>query len=281
MQRLTGRKDEVFNLDGKTLCAAVGTAALKLSRSDAAARQVQIVSLFSAMRNIVVGQLRTVKSVNEVKAAQELLELCEIKGRVITADAQHATRRTFEIIVEKGGDFVVTVKKNVAALHRAMLQAFETDVPIVIETREKRGKVVEIRRYEIIAATETTFPLVMSFVRVTRVGVSHSGPQDATKQTLYAATIPASDAELTAQIIRKRWHIENGLHHGLDVEFEEDRSTNREGTLPEQFARVRHWCFSLLSTAKMPKKKSIPVKRLLCAADDRILARVLRLPWRK
>lgn len=284
MESLTGRPaKDIINLDGKTLRGVVGAAAMK--RAGEAENQAHIVSAFSTLRGLVLGELRSMQVANEVLPAQELLQILDLKGAVVTMDAAHCIPRTLEIVKERGADFVVAVKGNSRVLHDAIVDAFKGASPTVVATTERpRGK-VERRTYEVIAAPrsirESRFPGVRSFIRVTRDAVSHSGMQQRTDaEMFYASSLPAKEAERIAKCIRMRWFIENKVHYVLDIAFGEDRSRIRTKNAPENISRVRHIVLALLGLMKTPKPLSYALKRIHAAMDDRFLARALRLPVR-
>lgn len=285
MERVSGRPaKDIINLDGKTLRGVVGVAAMK--RADGAESQAHIVSAFSSLRGIVLGQLRSECVANEVVAAQELLQILDVRGAVVTVDAAHTCRRTLEIIEERGADVVVAVKANAAKLQEHIVEAFEREKPQTIRTAEKARGTIEGRTYEIIAASREDvsaddrfgFPTLNTFIRVTRENVSHAAVQQRTeRETFYASSLKLADAERIAECIRARWAIENKLHYVLDITFSEDRSRIRTKNAPENFARIRHIALGLLALQKSPKL-SFPLKRTTAAMDDRYLTRALRLP---
>src|SRR5438093_1199076 len=53
---------------------------------------------------------------NEAAGAMQLIELLQLRGCVVTADALHCHRGMAKAIVERGGDYVLAVKENQAAL---------------------------------------------------------------------------------------------------------------------------------------------------------------------
>src|ERR1700686_2655659 len=55
---------------------------------------------------------------NEAAGALQLLELLQLKGCVVTADALHCHRGMAKAIVARGGDYVLAVKDNQPALMR-------------------------------------------------------------------------------------------------------------------------------------------------------------------
>jgi predicted transposase YbfD/YdcC len=280
MERLTGRpRKDIINLDGKSLRGVVGAANTR--DPDAVSEQVHMLSAFSAVRRIVLAQIRSEQVANEVKPAHDLLQLIELKGSVVTLDAAHSNQKAFEIIAERGGDAVVAIKANTPKIVSDVARAFKTTKPKLIRTEERTHGATETRTYEFVAAkgehVEENFPSVKMFIRVTRDNVSHAAKQQRDdREMYYVATF--DDIDLAAECVRKRWSIENGLHYVLDVTFKEDGSRIRTKNAAENFSRVRHIAFGLLSLKKTAKKLSFPMKRFKAAMDDRFLASLLRLP---
>ena len=50
-------------------------------------------------------------------AMPKLLELLDVKGRIITADAMHTQRSAAEEVTRRGGDYVLALKGNQERLH--------------------------------------------------------------------------------------------------------------------------------------------------------------------
>ena len=69
----------VIAIDGKTLRGSYD----KSRRSGA----IHVISAFSTMGGVVPGQLKTAEKSNEISAIPELINLFDIKGKVITTDA--------------------------------------------------------------------------------------------------------------------------------------------------------------------------------------------------
>lgn len=280
MGHLAGRpRRDIINLDGKSLRGVVG--AKNTRNPEAVAEQVHMVSAFSVLRQIVLGQVRSASVANEVEAAHELLKIIELKGATVTLDAAHTNRECLKIIDDRGGDVVVTVKGNTKKLQTEIEEAFRKQKPRVITTTERTHGATETRTYEFVAASgdsvETTFKTLKTFVRVTRDNVSHASQQQREDAETYYAT-SLEDDERAASCIRSRWGIENQLHYVLDVTFNEDGCRVRAKNAAENFSRIRHIVLGLLKTKKTAKATSVPIKRLLTAMDDRYLASVLRLP---
>ena len=50
------------------------------------------------------------KGGGEILALRELIEMLDIRGITITADALHCQRETCELIVQEGGDYCMQIK---------------------------------------------------------------------------------------------------------------------------------------------------------------------------
>lgn len=278
--QLTGQPlDDVIQIDGKTLRGALNKRQAAQARAE---DQVHMVSAFSRDRNVVLGQLRSAAVANEEHAARQLLQLIDVEGAVVTLDAAHTRKETLELIKERGGEAVITLKANQRTLLRDAKEGFRdyADEATVITTEEvSRGR-VEHRRYEVLDArgcpsVDERFTAVRSFIRVTRIRVLKDNSNRA-NETYYLSTLPPSEAARIADAIRHRWGIENKLHYVLDMAFDEDRCRVRTGNAAENLSRIRHIALSLMHLDKI-ESGGLKTKRLVAAADNNYLRHILRL----
>lgn len=105
---------EPVSLDGKTL---------RGSRAGDAPGQ-HLVSAYAHKHQAVLAQIRVDAKTNEHKAALELLGILPVKGRVILGDAMFCQRDLCAKIIEKGGDYLFTVKGNQLGLERDISAGF-------------------------------------------------------------------------------------------------------------------------------------------------------------
>jgi predicted transposase YbfD/YdcC len=275
---LTGHTaEDVINIDGKTLRGAVSKKAIAAATAE---DQVHMVSALSAVRGVVLAQLRSAKVANEVVAAQELIEMLDVEGAVVTMDAAHTVAKTLTLIASRGADLVVGVKANAARLFAGVEAAFQTSAESIEETEQGHGR-IEYRKYEAVPASgisvEETFQTLRSFVRVTRQRIHPTGPISEPRLSYYASSIPPENLAKLAHCVRTRWAIENSLHYVLDVSFDEDNSRVRTKNAAENLSRIRHIVLSLLREDKT-ETVGLGTKRLVAGSDERYLARVLKLP---
>ena len=61
---------------------------------------------------ITLGQVAVGEKTNEIPEAPRLLSPLDLRGKVVTADAMHVQKELARFVVDKGGEYVLTVKDN-------------------------------------------------------------------------------------------------------------------------------------------------------------------------
>jgi predicted transposase YbfD/YdcC len=121
---------EVICFDGQTCC---GTA-----DKNKDLRGIHLLNAWSARNKICLGQLKIDEKSNEIQAMPRLLDLLDVKGAVITADAMNTQKKTVQKIIEKGADYVLPIKENQGTLYQEIKLLF-----IGLERENKTRKTVE------------------------------------------------------------------------------------------------------------------------------------------
>ncbi|WP_137425901.1 ISAs1 family transposase [Escherichia coli] len=107
---------DVIAIDGKTLRHSYD----KSRRRGA----IHVISAFSTMHSLVIGQIETDEKSNEITAIPELLNMLDIKGKIITTDAMGCQKDIAEKIQKQGGDYLFAVKGNQGRLNKAFEEKF-------------------------------------------------------------------------------------------------------------------------------------------------------------
>lgn len=243
----------VVAIDGKTLRRsfdrAAGTSAL------------HVVTAFASEAQLVLGQKAVPSGGNEITAARELLRLLDVKGMLVTGDAIHCQRETAEIIVERGGDYLLALKANRPAM-LADVTAYFADPPpgavAVHETTDADHGRLEVRRHSVSHDVGWLFsdrrypdePAMpgLATIAMVETRVEHDG-KTRTGQRYYLSSAKFSP-DAFARAVRAHWAIENGLHWVLDVTFDEDRARNRKDHGPENLAILRKLALNVLRRAR-------------------------------
>ena len=264
---------EIFSIDGKTMRGSKGTDK----------KPIHIVSAWANKARAVFGQLATDEKSNEITAVPELLELLDIEGTIITADAMSCQRKIVKKISGKGADYVINLKGNQSALHDAVREHFDTVMknpelfqPLsILETVDNGHGRIEKRTYYLCTDAEFLDLYRSEWEKLNAIGMRKTCTELKGKFTEEISYFIASitDIKEFADSCRAHWGVESSLHWCLDVTFREDHSRMRKDHSAENFAVIRHIVLNILKM--MDDKMSVARRRRHCAYDDVYLEKVI------
>ncbi|WP_190813879.1 ISAs1 family transposase [Saccharopolyspora pogona] len=122
---ISGRR--VIAFDGKTVKGA----------KDTAGKLVHLLSGLCQRSKAVLAQVAVGAKTNEIPVLAALLGTLDITNAVITADAMHCQRDTAQIIRDRGGHYILTVKANQPTLSKRLKSLPWKDIPSMSVTRER------------------------------------------------------------------------------------------------------------------------------------------------
>ena len=109
---------DVIAIDGKTLRHSYD----KSRRRGA----IHVISAFSTMHSLVIGQIRTDEKSNEITAIPELLNMLDIKGKIMKKDSvKKETWKEWEQTCEKLKKYETTLKRVVLTTDKKLLYQAE------------------------------------------------------------------------------------------------------------------------------------------------------------
>lgn len=240
---------ETVCIDGKTLCGS--------HDRSAGQEALHIVNAWASQVNFCLGQVSVQSKSNEIPAVRELLDILNLKGAVVTADAMHCQTQTAQKIIDNEADYVLQVKQNQQSLYDAINQEIDRyaqdnfqhrNLRQLTTTEKNRGR-LETRTVMVAPAPAT---LKKKWPGLRTIGVIHRRRElpDGTESeelTSFISSLPPKVRDL-AKHVRNHWSVENTLHHTLDVTFTEDKSRIRKGNGPEIIAALRRFSLSILKS---------------------------------
>ena len=111
--------DGVLAIDGKTLRRSFDRAAGRSA--------LHVVTAFGTGARVAIAQRAVADGENETLAARALLETL-VDGLIVSGDAMHAHEGTAQVILDRGGDYLLALKANRPAMLREV-EAFFADPP--------------------------------------------------------------------------------------------------------------------------------------------------------
>lgn len=262
-------KGQVVALDGKSLRGAIERAG--------STTPLHLVQAWVSEQRLMLGQRVAAGGASGEPAAMvAILKLFDLKGAVVTADANGCTAAVISAVRAAGADFVVALKGNRGPQHKHVQNAFATadskSLSISTTTNAGHGR-QEARIVYALPASDwqwPEWPAVKSFVMIERV--RRTSEDESTETSFYLSSLPPNAAVL-ADKIRKHWSIENQLHWVLDVAFGEDAQRIRDARGAQNFALINRLALMLLRN-EPTKKKGAPTKRKRAGWDINYLIRV-------
>jgi predicted transposase YbfD/YdcC len=265
----------VVALDGKACRGTKG----------APGEMLTIVGAFASAQGISLGQLQVEGKSNEITAVPRLLELLDVGGCTVTADAMGCQKEIVAKCVEKGADYAIALKGNQGTLYSYVTTYLDGLIDGGFapgHTVEDRGRGrVEKRRCwafgDDLADWLEGYEQWEGLRSVAAVELEREEKGATTLERRYFITSLAPDAARIAGAVRAHWSIENSLHWVLDVVFGEDASRARGGNAAANLSTTRRLAQNLIKvTAPGRYEKWTIKKRKLAAAHDReYLARLL------
>lgn len=233
---------------------------------------IHTVSAWLCDSSLVVGQIQTEAKSNEITAIPELLKQLDLKGTTVTIDAIGCQTDIANVIVDKGGYYLLAVKDNQPTLHQEVKDTF-------VEAHDPRRRAIDEEprpHLETFVTVEKSHGrLEERTVNITRnlswlqdaarwknvsvvVEVKSKRTELATDKTShetrhYIGNNLGASAEQAGNHIRRHWSIENELHWVLDMAFNEDQARHRAKNTADNFAILRHFAINLLKSEKTIK----------------------------
>jgi predicted transposase YbfD/YdcC len=203
---------------------------------------------------------------NEAEGALEVLSMLSLEGCIVTADALHCNRPFGAMVLERGANFVLALKRNQGKLYDAVVRRFARGGKRSVAQRTELSTHdrQETRRATVIrdttVAADNRFPGVVALARITsrRRVRGRRADEPAVRYFLLSTYIPAKRLLHT---VRNHWGIENRLHHLLDVLFGEDANRTRKDNGPENLAILRAFGLNLIRLHPAPIPLSQKVKQ--------------------
>lgn len=259
-----------LNIDGKVL-RGTGQAGKKHAG-------ICLVSAWAEEQRLVLGQKRTEEKSNEKTAIPELLEELDLQGALVSIDAIACSVKTAEIIIRKGGNYLLSLKKNQKHLFEQVSEYMQKQKKVLPqdEWQDFGSGRIEKRVCYVCDKLDLLDDLANwpEIKQVIMVEASREKDGKLQKQTRFYLSSLSTDASTSNKLVRNHWGIENNLHWMLDVVFSEDQSRTRNGNAPENMTTLRKTALQLLN--QQTDKQSIKSRRKIAAWNNDYLLQLLK-----
>jgi predicted transposase YbfD/YdcC len=253
VETLRESEPDLIAIDGKTA---------RRTHNRAKGREpLHLVSAWASRQRLVLGQEATDAKSNEITAIPLLLERLALTGALVTIDAIGTQVEIAQLILDKGGAYLLALKENRPATFADVELFFADPPPGACDTHATtdgdHGR-SEVRRHAVCHEiawlfSDRRYPDEVAFPGLTMIGRVESEVErdgKTTRERRYYLSSARLDAKTFARAVRAHWHIENRLHWVMDVVFRDDLARLRTGHGPQNMAVVKHIALNLLRRAR-------------------------------
>lgn len=267
----------VIAIDGKTMCGS--------GDASTGRKPLHIVSAWTDVNNMVLGQVKTEEKSNEITAIPELLKLLDIKGAIVTIDAMGTQKEIARQIISQKADYVLSVKGNQPRMLEDIRLYFEEGVKTDFQdgvyeqhtTIDKGHGRLEKREYWL--TSEISWiewrKEWKGFGGIGMVRRTVTKGTETTQEVSYYMTSLTKNASLFGRAVRGHWGIES-MHWSLDVVLNEDKRIVRKDNGAQNLAVLKRMALNIVRADQGFEKASGPRKRFRASWDSPYLETVLQ-----
>jgi predicted transposase YbfD/YdcC len=251
---------------------------------------LHLVTAWCVEEKLVLAQQAVDQKSNEITAVPLLLNMLDLKGAVVSSDAMNTQKNIAQQIIKGGGDYLLAVKGNHPTLEHSlkttldemMLENFKDVEHVYHQTTDAGHGRIDTRsvwatgQIDWLAGKSEweglqSVTVVESIRRV--VGTNKSS----TERRYFISSLPCTNGERFARLIRNHWSTEATQHWSLDMAFNEDQSRVRRDHGDQNLAVLRRIALGLLRRDKSVKI-GVKNKRLKAARNHDYLVKLLFAP---
>lgn len=278
LKNLIKNKETQIMLDGK---AIKSTDAIKTIET-----MMNIVTAYTNT-GISLGQIVVDSKSNEIPAVRELVELLDVEGTIITADAMHCQKETAEAIIKNKADYVLQLKANQKSFYEDVYAMFDdkymdttnkADEYEIFETIEKSHGRIEKRTCYVLNNIEFFTDYLADWKGLKKIfAVKREVEKDNKKTSEMSCYLSSKNtsAEELLSYTRNHWQIES-MHHILDVTFNEDRCKLLTQKAQENINIFRKMGVSVHKNYLNGKKQTVKSNMFNCLLNDNHLLEILQ-----
>ena len=252
LNNYSSSKKELISIDGKEFKGSGRSINSKKKMNNK-----NVLNVYNSSKEICIYSNPLDDKESEIKEAQEILNKYNLKNIVVTGDALHCQKRTCEIIVNKKGDYVFTVKENQSAL----LEEMKTRI---VNSKSIISKSYNDCDYSILLLPSTYKGLEFAGQKAFIKMISNKRKnQNINKQRERYFLSSKKDPQLIVEAIDNRWKIENDLHKTKDEFFVEDNYKFTDKNAIKVMAALNNIAYSFFRiTASFLQEKTPTITKI-------------------
>jgi len=255
-----GAKGLTLSFDGKTIRST--------GKMEKYSSPLHIVSAQIAELGITFGQQTVDGKSNEIPAVQNLLEILQIEGCLVVADALNCQKETAKAVIDGKADYLLSVKDNQETLKKDLEDYVQDDsLRKTMDTCrccEKNSGRIEQRTafstcdIEWLGGREIWKGLAC----IGAVNTRFTTPKGTTDEWHYYISSRSLSAEELLKHARLEWSVET-MHWLLDVHFGEDFCRVEDENIQQNLNIIRKIVLNSIKTFKEKTNSKRPISKIM------------------
>lgn len=268
-------KRDIVNIDGRVSCGS----SRKETFYHEKIKPLNVLSAYSNNEGICLASEMIDEKTNEIPTIPVILERFKIKDVIITWDALNTQKVNVEAVKNKGGDYVVPIKKNHPNFNADLELYFDAKTQEeIIAGRTNGAYLKHIEKshsnfitYEYFQTSDIKwYPEYSEWKGLRTYGMVKKTIVEKEK-TIVECRYYISSLEINiidfSRAIRMHWSVENKLHWHLDFTFREDKNTTANKTALMNLQIINKFCLAILNKVKSYYSMSLKKIRYQLSID--------------
>jgi predicted transposase YbfD/YdcC len=271
-----GVKGFTLSFDGKTI-RSTG----KMGKYD---KPLHIVTAHVGELKLSLAQQTVDEKSNEIPAVRELIELLDINGCMVVADALHCQKETAKAAIEAGADYLLSVKDNQPTLKEDIEDYIQDEnlqkTMDTHSTLEQNGGRIE-RRIGFVTTDIDWLDNKNDWAEIACIGAINtrfSTPKGDSNEWHYYISSRVLSAQELLKHARLEWSVES-MHWLLDVHFREDFCRVEDENSQQILNMIRKIVLNCLNRYKEKTKAKHPLSKIMFSSLLNCKALIPILEW--
>lgn len=243
-------------IDGKTICSTD-----KLTKDGSV---LHIASAIVSEHGLVIGTRECGTKTGEITGFRELIDMLDVAGAVVVADALHCNRKSAEAVVQAKADYLFSVKDNNPNLKEDIELYIQNETMESYAKTEKNGGRIETRTAYVTHEIEW-LDGKENWKNMACIGAIHTEFEKKGKKSsewhYYISSAPLTARSLLRHA-RLEWGVE-AMHWLLDVHFAEDKTRVWDMNVQNSLNIMRKISLNLAKVFKANTLSKQPISGIL------------------
>ena len=232
-------------------------------------KPLNVLNVYSDKLEMCIDQEMIEDKTNEIPTIKKIIERLNLKNVICTWDALNTQKSNVKAVTDKGGDYVVPIKKNQENFYNDLEDYFDEDRLQIIESGYEGGyQLIREKSHSAIITYEyyqtekiKWYEEYKEWTKLKSYGLVkktiEKGNGEKTIEKRYYISSLLLDMMNFSYAIRRHWNVENKLHWQMDFTFKSDDNTTKNKKALYNLQIIKKFCLKILNEVKRVENRSL------------------------